>query len=126
MSQTETPQAGPQTIFERYLSQGQFMIQRSKSTGEYVFYPRISTPSGATDLEWVQPAGTGKIYAITVNRARSGATNVALITLDEGVRMMSTLPKVEIAPIGARVVARIEQAEGGSRVVFDLMEGEGA
>jgi uncharacterized OB-fold protein len=102
------------------------MIQRSKSTGDYIFYPRISTPTGATDLEWVEPAGTGSIYAITVNRARAGSTNVALITLDEGVRMMSTLPDAETAPIGARVTARIEKTQDGNRVVFDLIDGETA
>ena len=102
------------------------MIQRAKNTGEYVFFPRAITPTGATDLEWVQPAGTGTVYAITVNRGRSGSTNVALIELDEGVRMMSTLPDVETAPIGARVVARIEEAEAGNRVVFDMAEGEAA
>ncbi len=126
MSQTEAIKSGPQATFERYLSQGQFMIQRAKSTGEYVFYPRVSAPTGATDLEWVEPVGTGTVYAITVNRARSGSTNVALIELDEGVRMMSTLPDVETASIGARVTARIEETEGGNRVVFDLIQGETA
>ena len=45
--------------------------------------------------------------------------------LDEGVRLMSTLPAVETASIGARVKARIETTEDGPRVVFDLIE-EGA
>jgi len=39
--------------------------------------------------------------------------------------MMSTLPEVETAPIGARVKARIETTDEGPRVVFDLIE-EGA
>lgn len=51
---------------------------------------------------------------------RGGARNVALIDLAEGVRMMSTLPRVETAAIGAPVIARIEEWEGGHRVVFDL------
>ncbi|EPX77103.1 Zn-ribbon domain-containing OB-fold protein [Litoreibacter arenae] len=126
MTQNDASQAGPQATYEAFLEQGRFMIQRAKSTGEYVFFPRISTPTGATDLEWVAPAGTGTVYAITVNRSRSGSTNVALIELDEGVRMMSTLPEVETAPIGARVAARIEEAETGNRVVFDLVEGGAA
>lgn len=90
---------GPQAAYEAYLEQGRFMIQRSRSTGEYVFWPRVLAPSGATDLEWVPAKGTGVVHAITVNRARSGSWNVALIELDEGVRMMSTLPDVETAPI---------------------------
>ena len=30
------------------------MIQKSRSTGGHVFYPRVAEPgTGATDLEWV-------------------------------------------------------------------------
>lgn len=123
MTSTPDSNMGPQAAYEAYLSEGRFMIRQSISTKEYVFFPACVTPSGATDLDWVAADGTGTVYAITVTRARSGASNVALIALDEGVRMMSTLPDVETAPIGARVLARIEQAEAGPRVVFDLIEG---
>lgn len=118
---TEAKAVGPQATYERYLAEGRFMIQRAGSTGEHVFWPRVVTPGGATDLDWIEARGTGTIHAITVNRARSGSWNVALIDLDEGVRMMSTLPGVETAPIGARVRARIEATEAGPRVVFDLI-----
>lgn len=120
MKDTDVSQLGPQAAYEAYLAAGRFMIQRAASTGEYVFWPKVTSPSGATDLEWVEAKGTGTVYAITVNRARSGAYNVALVELDEGVRMMSTLPEVETAEIGARVTARIEDTEEGPRVVFDL------
>lgn len=116
---------GPQAAYEAHLAEGRFMIQRADSTGEYVFWPRVVAPSGATDLRWVEARGTGTVYAITVNRAREGSSNVALVELDEGVRMMSTLPLVETAPIGARVKARIETTGEGPRVVFDLIQ-EGA
>ncbi|WP_375262999.1 Zn-ribbon domain-containing OB-fold protein [Palleronia sp.] len=125
MGEIDISKLGPQAAYEAFLAAGRFMIQRAKSTGEYVFWPKVTTPTGATDLEWVEAKGTGTIYAITVNRARAGSWNVALIELDEGVRMMSTLPEVETAEIGARVQARVEQTEDGPRVVFDLT-GEGA
>ena len=64
---------GPQAAYQAHLEAGRFMIQRAKSTGEYVFWPRVLTPSGATDLEWVPAKGTGTVYAITVNRARGAA-----------------------------------------------------
>lgn len=122
MSQPETK--GPQAIYEEFLSEGRFMIQRARSTGEFVFYPRVTTSSGATDLEWVEAKGGGTLYAITVNRNREGASNIALVDLDEGVRMMSTLPEVETAQIGARLSARIDKGGTAPRVVFDLVEGE--
>ncbi|SDI89213.1 Zn-ribbon domain-containing OB-fold protein [Salipiger marinus] len=125
MTEITTGKAGPQATYEAYLAAGRFMIQRADSTGEYVFWPRVLAPSGATDLRWVEAKGTGTVYAITVNRSRGGSWNVALVDLDEGVRLMSALPAVETASIGARVKARIETTEDGPRVVFDLIE-EGA
>ncbi|SFQ58244.1 hypothetical protein SAMN05421853_11159 [Roseivivax halotolerans] len=126
MTDTAPDRAGPEATYAAFLEEGRFMIQKAKSTGEYVFYPRVVTPSGATDLEWVEAKGTGTLYAITVNRSRQGAWNVALVDLDEGVRMMSTLPGVETAEIGAKLRARIETGEDGPRVVFDLAEGGAA
>lgn len=110
--------SGPQQTFEAYLAEGRFMIQRARSTGEYVFYPKVMTPSGASDLEWVEAKGTGTVYAITVNRKREGSYNIALVDLDEGPRMMTTVVGVETLPIGARVAARIEPGET-PRIVFD-------
>lgn len=96
------------------------MIQRSQSTGRYVFYPRILIPgTGERDLEWVAASGGGTVYAITVNRTREGAYNIALIDLDEGPRMMSRVEGVETVPIGTRVTARIVEEDGAPLVVFD-------
>jgi hypothetical protein len=102
------------------------MLQRARASGDHLWWPRVATPSGDTDLEWVEASGGGTIHAITVSRSRSGSTNVALIDLDEGVRMMSTLPGVETAPIGTRVTARIDTGGDAPRVVFDLAEGASA
>ncbi|MBT0958279.1 OB-fold domain-containing protein [Alphaproteobacteria bacterium KMM 3653] len=126
MTMEEISKLGPQAAYEAHLAEGRFMIQRAASTGEYVFWPKVTSPSGATDLEWVAAKGTGHIHAITVNRARAGSWNVALVELDEGVRMMSTLPDVETAEIGAPVRARIETTEEGPRVVFDLIAEDAA
>lgn len=112
---------GPDAAFQAHLREGRFMIQRSRSTGACVFYPRIAVPgTGEADLEWVPAAGTGTIYAITVNRTREGAYNIALVDLDEGPRMMSRIEGVESAPIGARVRARIATIAGAPAIVFDL------
>jgi len=118
---------GPQEQYLAFLAQGRFMLQRSLSSGRFVFYPRVLIPgSGETDLEWVEARGTGTVYAITVNRARGGSHNVALIDLDEGPRMMSRIEGRETAPIGSRVKARIVEEEGCALVVFDVIEEVGA
>ncbi len=115
---------GPEAQFKAYLAEGRFMIQRSRSTGRHVFYPRIAVPgSGETDLEWVAASGDATIYAITVNRAREGSHNIALVDLAEGPRMMSRIEGVETAPMGARVKARIAAIDGEPALVFDLADG---
>lgn len=110
---------GPEAEFHNYLRSGRFMLQRSRSTGRHVFYPRIMVPgTGEQDLEWVEASGSGTIYAITVNRGRDETYNVALIDLDEGVRMMSRIEGVETLAIGTRVTARITGPESDPYVVF--------
>jgi uncharacterized OB-fold protein len=112
---------GPEARFKAYLGQGRFMIQRSRATGAYVFYPRVAVPgSGDSDLEWVAASGEGAIYAITVNRAREGSYNVALVDLAEGPRLMTRIEGVETAPIGAKVRARIAVLEGEPALVFEV------
>jgi uncharacterized protein len=114
---------GPDAQYQAHLRAGRFMIQRSRSTGRAVFYPRIAVPgTGETDLEWVEAAGTGTVYAITVNRAREGSYNIALIDLDEGPRLMSCIEGVETVPVGTKVRARIAQRGDGPAIVFDVAE----
>lgn len=113
------PELGPEAAFLAYLRAGHFMIQRSRATGAYVFYPRIASPRGDQDLEWVEASGDGVVYAMTVNRSRDSSYNVALIDLAEGPRMMSCVEGVESLPIGSAVRARIATAGETPFVVFD-------
>jgi hypothetical protein len=116
---------GPEAVHRAYLAEGRFMIQRSASTGEYVFYPRIVAPrTGAADLEWVEASGEGTVYATTVNRRspeKGGSFNVALIDLAEGPRMMSRVVGVapEAVTIGMKVRARIDDLNGAPAVLFE-------
>jgi uncharacterized protein len=122
MSMAAAKQAtvGPEAQYRAFLAEGRFRIQRSRSTGQHVFYPRVAAPgSGATDLEWVDASGLGTVYAITVNRSKEGSYNIALVTLDEGPRLMSRIDGVETVAIGTRVKARIVAGEAPV-VVFDV------
>jgi hypothetical protein len=84
--------------------------------GRPVFPPRVGPTA------WRVSAGLGTVYATTVARARDGASsNVVLVDLDEGFRMMSTV--VGVAPeevaIGARV--RLAWRDGDPPVpVFEV------
>jgi uncharacterized OB-fold protein len=115
---------GPEAQFRAFLKQGRFMLQRSRSTGKHVYYPRVAVPgSGETDLDWVEAAGTGTVYATTVNRTRDGNTNLAIIELDEGPRMMSRVEGVpaETVKIGLRVRARIAVEDAAEIILFEVL-----
>lgn len=117
--------SGPERRYLDYIAEGKFMIQRSRSTGAYVHYPRTLNPgTGEADLEWVEASGEGTVYATTVNRQRpekGGDYNIALIDLKEGPRMMSKV--VGIAPtdvkIGMKVRAKIDKIGDTDAVVFE-------
>jgi uncharacterized OB-fold protein len=117
----------PDAEFRAFLVEGRFMIQRSKSSGVHVFYPRAGAPgTGARDLEWVEASGRGVVYSTTVVRKKppEPSYNVALIDLAEGPRMMSRVEGVEPAAvaIGMAVQARIIDQDGEPVVVFDAVE----
>ncbi|KAA0890841.1 Zn-ribbon domain-containing OB-fold protein [Pusillimonas sp. ANT_WB101] len=120
----QQPVMGPEAQFKSYLQQGKFMIQRSRATGKYVFYPRLVIPStGETDLDWVEASGRGTVYSITVNRGKTETYNVALIDLEEGVRMMSLIVGQETVPIGTPVQASIVDINDAPAVVFTPLQG---
>jgi uncharacterized OB-fold protein len=117
----------PEQDYLRFLAEGRFMIQRSRSSGRHVFYPRVAEPvTGATDLEWVEASGRGTAHATTVVRQRPPAPsyNVALIDLAEGPRMMSRVQGIppEAVEIGMVVRARVIVEGGTSLVVFEPEE----
>ena len=110
---------GPEGQFWAYLRAGRLMIQRSRSTGEYVFYPRLIAPrSGVDDLEFTEVSGFGTVYSTTTLRRpakHGGDHNVCVIDLDEGIRMLSRV--VDCVPeevhIGMRVYAVIAPVDFG-------------
>ena len=77
----------------------ELLIQKCKDCKKYVFYPKLVCPfclSG--NLEWIRASGHGKIYSYSVINSyqpKAFADDVpyviAIIELDEGVRMMSNI-----------------------------------
>jgi uncharacterized OB-fold protein len=78
---------------------GELLIQRCPSCDRYQFYPRgICANCWASDIEWVKSSGKGTVWAFTVtrqNRTRGFAEEVpyvvALVELDEGVKMFTNI-----------------------------------
>lgn len=117
----------PERTWLSALEEGRFLLQRSASSGQYVFHPRVAEPrTGATDLAWVEACGDGVVYAVTVIAPKPPAApyTVALIDLAEGPRVMG---RVEgMAPdqvrIGMAVKARVGRIDGVPAVLFDPRE----
>ena len=117
------PSVHPEQEYLAHLAAGRFMLQRSASTGGYVFYPRVAEPgTGATDLEWVEASGRGVVYACTIVRQKPPAAdyNVVLVDLAEGPRLLSRVDglRPDEVRIGLRVRARIVQEADGAVLVF--------
>jgi uncharacterized OB-fold protein len=91
-------------------------LQRCNGCGRSIFYPRGVCPHCfSDDLAWQPVAGTGAVHAFTiVHRHPSPAFNdeapyvVALIELDEGVRMLSNLVEIEPDPAKVKVGLPVE------------------
>ena len=96
----------------------QLVIQRCVDCGTLRYYPRRQCPvCWSTDPEWVPATGRGTIYTHSVVRRSPSPGfqdlvpySVALIDLEEGVRMLSRIvdATVEDVRIGAQVEVRFE------------------
>jgi uncharacterized OB-fold protein len=90
------------------------LIQRSRRTGKWVFYPRAVSPFGIEDtLDWATASGRGKVHSFTVARRPTapgwndaGPYVIAVIELDEGVHMTGNV--VECDPDTVRVGMTVE------------------
>ena len=94
-------------------------FQRCRVCSSAIHPPRPLCPAcGGTDLGWEESMGFGTVYSSTAVHTREETYNVAIVDLDEGVRVMSAVAGAEpdAVPIGARVRGRVE----GERLVFDL------
>lgn len=77
----------------------ELLIQKCQDCQKFVFYPKVICPFCLSDnLEWIKASGRGKIYSYMVvysYQPQAFAEDVpyvvAIIDLDEGVRMMSNV-----------------------------------
>jgi len=117
-------QPSAQAHYQAELDAGRFCLQYSAQAQRHIFPPRELCPhTGAADLRWVRASGLGTVYSTSTiaRKAEAGGDyNVALIDLDEGVRMMARVDGIPPAQVhaGQRVTAHVVQHEGHGLVVF--------
>ena len=85
------------------LAQRKVRIQQCRACHSWIFYPRVICPRcWAADLDWKEIAGTGTLYTFTICRkpthplfADEVPQLLAVVQLDEGPRLTSTLVNVK-------------------------------
>lgn len=106
------------------LREGRLTIPQCKACGHWIFFPRRHCDQcWSQDLEWKEVKGTGTLYTYTLTRvptlpdfADEMPQKMAVVELDEGVRINTTLIGVDEAEIAV-----------GMRVkpVFDTVKSDG-
>lgn len=103
-------------------------IQRCGACGRWIFYPRSHCPGClAPDPPWERVSGRGRVHSFTIARAPTAAffadevpQRLAVIELDEGVRLSSTLVEVDddAIVVGMPVEPVFDPTDGGEGVLL--------
>ena len=105
---------GPYQVYQEALANGEFRIQLCNGCSKHVFYPRaVCKYCGNPDLKWVVPSGKAVVYSTSVIRQRPEKGpdyNVALVDLEEGVRMLTRI--VDIAPADVKIGMQVQGFAG--------------
>jgi uncharacterized OB-fold protein len=91
-------------------------LQRCDACNRFIYYPRPLCPGCLSDdLAWTPVSGHGTVHAFTIPYRHPNAAFgsgvpyvVALIELDEGIRMMSNLIDVDPTPEAVKVGLPVE------------------
>ena len=103
---------------------GQLVIQRCAACGEYQFYPRgICAHCWSEEVRWVETAGRGTVWTYTVtyqNRTPGFAEEVpyvlALVELEEGVKMFTNLVECDPREVGIGMAVEVTFTRANDRV----------
>ena len=114
------------------LQQRRLILKSCGDCGKPHFYPRELCPHCHSDqLTWIDAIGTGTVYSYTICHRPAGPAFasevpyvVAIVTLDEGPRMMSRIScDPELVSIGQRVKVRFErQSDELTLPMFDVLQ----
>lgn len=128
---------GEERPFYAAAAEGRLVIQRCPECGEALFFARTVCPRCHRGTpEWIEAAGTGTVYSFSIvtRSAIPGYADevpyvVALIELDEGVRLMANVVNVgtDAVRIGmrGRIIFEGRRDEAGGEITvpqFDPTE----
>jgi uncharacterized protein len=96
---------------------GQLLVKKCLDCGEFHHYPRDICPHClSANTAWEKAAGTGTVYSFSTMGKGDAAYTMALVTLDEGVTMMTNLVDCDPAQvvIGQAVKVTFKPSSGGA------------
>ena len=108
--------------------EGVLTMQRCGSCKEYQFYPRtICSHCGGQNLSWSSVSGLGTIKSFTVvrraiSRAYESPYILALIDLDEGPCMMSSVIESEIESVSVGAAVRVAFRSWGDDIEMPVFK----
>ena len=126
----DRPQLAPgalDRVFFEAAARGELLYQCCPACGHRQFYPRALCTACGGDSAWATASGRGVVHTFTIVRQNGQPPfqaelpyAVAMIELDEGVRMMGTLTgcPLEAVRIGMPVEAYAVECEAGMAVPF--------
>ena len=95
---------------------GQLLVKKCLDCGRYHHYPRDICPHClSVNTAWEKASGTGTVYSFSTMGKGEVAYTLALVTLDEGVTMMTNLVDCDVNAV---------QINQRVRVVFKLAGGQ--
>jgi len=109
------------------LASDEIRLQRCRECSSWVFYPRPRCSTCLSDaLEWHAVSGRGTVYSYTIARqathpafAAEVPQLLAIVELDEGVRMTTTI--VDVAPadlhVGLGVAPVFDHGDDGATLL---------
>lgn len=122
-SRVEPPVSDISQPFWDATRERQLVVQRCKSCNKAIHYPRAICPHcHAEELEFTSASGRGEVYAFSVMHRPGNPTMkdkipyvVALIDIDEGVRLMSNVVGCEPGEVqvGMQVQVTWEELSDG-------------
>ena len=120
-------------LFWARCAEGVLAYQRCTSCGRAQFYPRaVCTRCQSDDLAWEEASGRGTIYSFTVvHRAPTPAFRpdvpyvIALVDLEEGVRIMANLLGAPPEAVAIGMAVRVVFEARGDGVLIPQVEPDG-
>ena len=124
--QIPKPRPIPTPVSEPFwaaLTRDQIVIPRCDSCDHWFFYPRERCPRCLSDvISWHEVSGAGTVFTYTITNQPTASMFadevpqiIAIVELDEGVRMTSTITDtpIDTLRVGARVVAVFDHGDDG-------------